>query len=126
LISNGRADKTSSREYAPQKPDRPHTRVSVALRTTISVTCSPTLCAYRRWDGDELYATCLRMFVRVVTRSSLTSLYIYTRRGRRTDNNGRHQSYRYNQPKTDTISDVCYLADNHYSPSVSSHNTRNG
>jgi hypothetical protein len=33
LISFGRADGVSSREYAPQKPDRPHTRASVALRT---------------------------------------------------------------------------------------------
>jgi hypothetical protein len=33
----------SSREYAPQKPDRPHTRASVSLRTAISDTCFPTL-----------------------------------------------------------------------------------
>jgi hypothetical protein len=125
LISTSRADKTSSREYTPQKPDRPHTRASVALRTTILVTCSLTLCDCRRWDEDRLYATRLRMLVRVVTRSSLTSLYIYTRRWRQTDNNGRHQSYRYSQPKTDTISDTCYLADNHYNQSVTSHNTGN-
>jgi hypothetical protein len=31
-----RADEASSREYAPQKPDHPHTRASVPLRTTIS------------------------------------------------------------------------------------------
>jgi hypothetical protein len=43
LISVGRADEASRREYAPQKPDRPHTRASVALRTAISETCSPTL-----------------------------------------------------------------------------------
>jgi hypothetical protein len=42
-ISTGRADGASSREYAPQKPDRPHTRASVALRTAISEACSPTL-----------------------------------------------------------------------------------
>jgi hypothetical protein len=65
LISVGRTDGTSSREYAPQKPDRPHTRASVALRTTISEACSPTLCARRRWNGDGLYAMRLRMFVRV-------------------------------------------------------------
>jgi hypothetical protein len=77
LISVGRADEASSREYDPQKPDHPHTRASVALRTVISEACSPTLYARRRWDGDGLYATHLRMFVRVVTRSSLTSPYIY-------------------------------------------------
>jgi hypothetical protein len=42
-ISVGRADGASIRKYAPQKPDRPHTRASVALRTTISEACSPTL-----------------------------------------------------------------------------------
>jgi hypothetical protein len=42
LISVGRADEASSREYAPQKPDRPHTRTSVALRTTISEASSLT------------------------------------------------------------------------------------
>jgi hypothetical protein len=40
-ISVGRADGASSHEYAPQKPDRPHTRASVALWTTISEACSP-------------------------------------------------------------------------------------
>jgi hypothetical protein len=43
LISDGRADEASSREYAPQKPDHPHTRASVSLRTAISEACSPTL-----------------------------------------------------------------------------------
>jgi hypothetical protein len=43
LISVGRADEASSREYAPQKPDRPHTRASVSLRMAISEACSPTL-----------------------------------------------------------------------------------
>jgi hypothetical protein len=81
LIIAGQTNEASSREYAPQKPDRSHTRASVALWTTISEACPPTLCARRRWDGDGLYATRLRMFVRVVTRSSLTSPYIYTRRG---------------------------------------------
>jgi hypothetical protein len=42
-INVGRADGTSSREYAPQKPDRPHTHASVALRAAISKACSPTL-----------------------------------------------------------------------------------
>jgi hypothetical protein len=35
-ISVGRADGASSREYAPQKPERSHTSASVALRTTIA------------------------------------------------------------------------------------------
>jgi hypothetical protein len=43
LISAGRADEASSREYAPQKPDCPHTRACVSLRTAISEVCSPTL-----------------------------------------------------------------------------------
>jgi hypothetical protein len=43
LISVGQADEASSHEYALQKPDRPHTRVSVALRTAISEACSPIL-----------------------------------------------------------------------------------
>jgi hypothetical protein len=42
-ISAGRADGESSHEYAPQKPDGPHTRASVALQTAISEACSPTL-----------------------------------------------------------------------------------
>jgi hypothetical protein len=107
LISAGRADQASSREYAPQKPDRPHTHASVSLRTTISKACSLTLCAHIRWDGDRLYATRLRYYS-VVTRRSILSSYIYTRRGRPTDNNDRHQSYRYSQPETDAISDVRY------------------
>jgi hypothetical protein len=43
LISAGRADKASSREYAPQKPDRPHTRANVSLRTAILEAYTPTL-----------------------------------------------------------------------------------
>jgi hypothetical protein len=42
-ISVGRANGASSHEYAHQKPDRTHTRASVALRTAISEACSPTL-----------------------------------------------------------------------------------
>jgi hypothetical protein len=40
-ISVGRTDGASSREYAPQKPDRPYTHASVALRTRISTAYSP-------------------------------------------------------------------------------------
>jgi hypothetical protein len=43
FIGAGRANEASNREYAPQKPDRPHIRASVALRTVISKACSPTL-----------------------------------------------------------------------------------
>jgi hypothetical protein len=46
--SVGRADKASSREYAPQKTDRPHIRASVALQTTISEVCSPTMSVLAR------------------------------------------------------------------------------
>jgi hypothetical protein len=42
-ISAGRADEASSREYAHQKPDLPHTHASVPLRTVILEVCSPTL-----------------------------------------------------------------------------------
>jgi hypothetical protein len=61
LVNAGQADEASSREYAPQKPDRPHTRASVSLRTAILESSSPTLCARRRWDRDGLYATRLRI-----------------------------------------------------------------
>src|SRR5688572_27876285 len=44
-INAGQVVGASSREYAPQKPDRPHTRASVALRTTISEAYSPKLSA---------------------------------------------------------------------------------
>jgi hypothetical protein len=43
LISAGRVDEASSHEYAPQKPDRPHTHASVSLWTAISEACSLTL-----------------------------------------------------------------------------------
>jgi hypothetical protein len=44
-ISVGRADKASSREYAPQKLDRLHTRANLPLLTAISEACSLTLSA---------------------------------------------------------------------------------
>jgi hypothetical protein len=43
LINARRADEASVREYAPQKPDRPHTHASVSLRTVISEAYFPTL-----------------------------------------------------------------------------------
>jgi hypothetical protein len=58
MISAGRADEASSREYAPQKPDSPHTRASVALQTTISESCSPTYSVFAEGgtgiDGVQL------------------------------------------------------------------------
>jgi hypothetical protein len=39
----GRTDHASSREYASQTSDHLHSRASVALRTVILGTCSPTL-----------------------------------------------------------------------------------
>jgi hypothetical protein len=51
LISASRVDEASSHEYAPQKPDRPHTRASVSLRTAISEACSTTLYAAEGGTG---------------------------------------------------------------------------
>jgi hypothetical protein len=48
--SSGRSDRSRVRS---QKPDRPHTRASVALRTVILEVCSPTLCARRRWGIND-------------------------------------------------------------------------
>ncbi len=56
----GQTDHASSREDAPQKSDRPHTRASVSLRSVISEACSPTLCARRRWDENVLFAIRVR------------------------------------------------------------------
>jgi hypothetical protein len=64
----GRADGASSREYAPQKPDRPHTRASVALRMMISEAYSPTLsmladggtrigCVQHIWETNRITRT---------------------------------------------------------------------
>jgi hypothetical protein len=108
LISAGRADEASSREYSPQKPDRSHTRASVSLRTVILEACSPTMSVLTEGGTgmgctqrvSELYVCSY------VTKSNLPSSYIYTRRGRPTNSNSHHQSYRYSQPETDAISDV--------------------
>jgi hypothetical protein len=72
LISAGRVNEASSREYAPQKPDRSHTRVSVALRTTISEGCSPTLSVLA--EG----ATRIRFCSRVTKRSFTSSVIVHT------------------------------------------------
>jgi hypothetical protein len=74
----GRADGASSREYAPQKPDRPHTRASVALRTVISETYSPTLSMLA--DGGTGMG-CVQLVwetVRVTGRASTSSVFIHT------------------------------------------------
>jgi hypothetical protein len=81
LISTGRANEASSREYAPQNLDCPHNRSSVALRTGISEACSPTLPVLT--EGGTRMAMCnasktIRVYCAVVTRSSLTSSHIYT------------------------------------------------
>jgi hypothetical protein len=55
----GRTDQASSHEYAPQKFDRPHTRASVSLRTTISEAISPALSVLAE-DGTEM---CCLQFV---------------------------------------------------------------
>jgi hypothetical protein len=85
LISAGRADEASSREYAPQKPDRPHTRGSVALWIAISEVCSHTLSVLAE-GGTGMYVCNASDTVRaycavIVTRSSITtSIYIHAQR----------------------------------------------
>jgi hypothetical protein len=106
LINVGRADETSSREYAPQKPDHPHTRASVALRTAISEACSPTLSVLAKGGTGMAVCNTFETIHFIVTRSRLTSsVYIHVQR-EVNDSNGRHQSYRYSQPETDAISYV--------------------
>jgi hypothetical protein len=56
LISVDRADEASSREYAPQKHDRPHTCASVALWMVISEACSPIL--FVLVEGGTRMAVC--------------------------------------------------------------------
>ena len=91
LISAGRADEASNREYAPQKLDRPHTRVSVALRTAILEACSPTLSMLT--EGGTGWAVCnMYESMFACNKKPLHLLRICTRRGRRTNSNGRHQN----------------------------------
>jgi hypothetical protein len=78
-IRVGRADEASSHEYAPQKPDRPHTHASVALRTVISEACSPTLSVLA--EGGMGMDVCNALYARTVTRSSLpSSVYLHAQR----------------------------------------------
>jgi hypothetical protein len=78
-ISVGRADGANSHEYTPQKPDRTHTRASVALWTTISETRSPTLSVLAEGGtGNDLNAT--RFRVRVTRRAFTSSVFIHTQR----------------------------------------------
>jgi hypothetical protein len=84
LISVGQADEASTRECAPQKPGRLHTRASVALRTVISEAFSPTLSVLI--EGGMAMALCnmskiVRAYYVVDSRSSLTSsVYIHAQR----------------------------------------------
>jgi hypothetical protein len=73
LTSVGRADEVSSREYAPQKPDRPHTRASVALRMAILDACSPTLSVLVEGGMRMVVCNVSKTVHCAVTRSSLTS-----------------------------------------------------
>jgi hypothetical protein len=109
LINIGRTDEASSHEYAPQKPDRLHIRASVALRTTISEAFSPTLSVLTE-GGTRMVVCNASETVRVYCdqKQPPPPPYKYKHRGRRTDSNGRHQSYRYSQPETDAISDIRY------------------
>jgi hypothetical protein len=84
LISVGRTDKASNREYAPQKPDRPHTRASVALQMAILEACSPTLSMLA--EGGTGMVVCnasetVCAYCAVDSRSSLTFfVYIHAQR----------------------------------------------
>jgi hypothetical protein len=84
LISVDRANEASSREYAPQKHDHPHTHASVALRTVISEACSPTLSVLA--EGGTEMAVCnaseiVRVYCVVNSSRSLTSsVYIHAQR----------------------------------------------
>jgi hypothetical protein len=81
LISVGRADKSSSHEYAPQKRDRTHTRASVALRTTISEACSPTLSMLVEGGMGMTMCNTSETVVCTVIRSSLPSfVYVHAQR----------------------------------------------
>jgi hypothetical protein len=53
----------------------------------------------------------LRLFTVLSPEAASPPPYIYTRRGRRTDSNGRQQSYCHSNLETDAdaISDVCYV-----------------
>jgi hypothetical protein len=99
LISVSRAYEASGREYAPQKPDRPHTRASVALRTTISEAYALTLSMLA--EGGTRMAVCNASetvwcsYVLSSPEAAPPPSYIYTHRGRPTDTNGRHQSKEY-------------------------------
>jgi hypothetical protein len=69
LISAGRANEASSREYAPQRHDRPaHLCKCLSADGDFGGLLSHTLWARRRWDEDGLYATRLRS-VRVFSRN---------------------------------------------------------
>jgi hypothetical protein len=93
-ISVGRVYGATSREYAPQNPDRPHTRASVALRTAISEACSPTLSMLAeggtRMDVCNTSETVRCSYVLSSLEAASPPLYIYTCRGSPTDSNDRH------------------------------------
>jgi hypothetical protein len=96
--------KASSHEYTPQKPDRPHTRASVSLRTTISEVCSPTLsvlvkggtvmgCTQHVWECRVFSCTVVvtraafpRPLIDVINRHQWRLLIVVIN-----DSNGRHQ-----------------------------------
>jgi hypothetical protein len=75
LISVGRADEASSREYAPQKLD--HSCKCLSVDDDFGGLFSHTLCDRRRLDEDGLYTTRLRI-VRVFSRNQKQpSLLVY-------------------------------------------------
>jgi hypothetical protein len=73
--SAGRADEASSREYAPQKPDRPHPCKCTSTKDDFRSMFSHSLCARRRLDGDVLFA--MRLRDSVSNRKSVLPLHFY-------------------------------------------------
>jgi hypothetical protein len=90
LISVGRADEASSREYAPQKPDRPHTRASLSADDDFGGRLSHSLCSQkvrRGWDvhnASENVRTCVLFCRRHQKQPHLLLIYTCTERGQRT------------------------------------------
>jgi hypothetical protein len=104
--NTGRADEASSREYAPQKPDRPHTRASVPLWTVISEACPPTISVLAEGGTGMCCLQCVGEIVRLTRRASSSSILIRSaKEGRRTtdgnnirqETDGHHNGHHYRQ-----------------------------
>jgi hypothetical protein len=111
-ISVGRADGASTVARTLPKNLIAHTPVQVSLcgRQFRRPALPQSLCL-QKVGWEWLCATRLRLYVRTVLSTPEAASpppYIYMRRGRPTNSNSCHQSYRYSQAETDAISDVCY------------------